>query len=1073
MYGSKKRNRLSLSCNYCKKRKVKCDRGRPCSSCVRYNVPDRCKYDEGYMRNEDGSNTSTFYVRTVSNEEASGFYDYSVNKTIQRDSDLRNYENTTKPSLIQASLKPHTNAELAAELENLKQKYKEMEGMIVGNNDHQIQNRFQVNSSSPRVPNNDYNLGEYHNFDISESRPIQLPPLNWIPLPTNPDTHEKGEDYMDPSILKKNPQFIGINPYSSPDDIINFYEGYSPVHVRGPRKMNHGPFSWFSLVKKDPCLSKLWDFLVHNKVNFNGQPSASVEKLFDRVDGTLSQGKKTIERPAENLEVQFQVKAMDREGYNDVLLYNEFRTAIENSKENNKLTVLNKNAISLGLTFFEGKIDQELKLIEKIEVVLPEQKVIWTLINKFFKNVYAFIPFIDEKSFKSEMSRIIGPEGYNQVKISPLKIEKRLDFAYVGILLLMLRLSYLSLFSNRKKVNEQNLSTSDPSLFAQEKKYLLSHPISIDIVEMADLCLKQFNLCEKSNLIIFQFAFMTRLYRVFSPEDGDGSDGSDSQVSTGMLVHMAYSIGLNRDPDNFPEQTFDKKTNNLGRKLWFFLVIVDLLQSYFYGNPSTIDAKYFDTKLPYYVAGNENVNDVEIEKNVISTFRYFEAYYKHLKRILDLTLAINSKTRVQELCSDLSLFEIFLNNTYGSLKNFMMPFDEDNYPFPFVKTMKCKNSLNMKHFMLSIYYFIFLFYEARHDVEMSYFYLRKMVAIICIDLVPCFHHLVSDNHLYFGDSADLILNPVTQSICHRVLSLFFGFLARINLLVYTYKRDKLHSMKLQSDSEYNLKFSRLCHLSKSLEKICWFTITVLSRLSERYYFAWRITKANNFCLKAICGELIYKSLEFESIFSYLDADKLGELVSFTLSCENNLKKFQNQYPQEDDKRQEFNRSGQSKAKDLSPEKGTESDKFHLATAPSTYDGSGLPSLGEDSFNADEFHILENPEIDQLWFQMASLKNEKTVTTKQDPAMNGTGNPLQGANYSHNNSTGFNSAKSTSMPPTGDTGDTLPSLDFPISPASWEMGMDITPTDNVFDIFSSLPINMLFGLDAKQVTDPAS
>ena len=45
---SRKRLRPSLSCNYCKRRKVKCDRGKPCSSCVRYNVANLCEYSEGW-----------------------------------------------------------------------------------------------------------------------------------------------------------------------------------------------------------------------------------------------------------------------------------------------------------------------------------------------------------------------------------------------------------------------------------------------------------------------------------------------------------------------------------------------------------------------------------------------------------------------------------------------------------------------------------------------------------------------------------------------------------------------------------------------------------------------------------------------------------------------------------------------------------------------------------------------------------------------------------------------------------------------------------------------------------------
>lgn len=38
---------------------------------------------------------------------------------------------------------------------------------------------------------------------------------------------------------------------------------------------------------------------------------------------------------------------------------------------------------------------------------------------------------------------------------------------------------------------------------------------------------------------------------MYAPEDGDGADGGDAQVLTAMLIQMAYSLGLNREPDNF------------------------------------------------------------------------------------------------------------------------------------------------------------------------------------------------------------------------------------------------------------------------------------------------------------------------------------------------------------------------------------------------------------------------------------------------------------------------------------------------------------------------------------------
>ena len=253
------------------------------------------------------------------------------------------------------------------------------------------------------------------------------------------------------------------------------------------------------------------------------------------------------------------------------------------------------------------------------------------------------MPIIDETEFKTEITRILGPEEYNETAVE-VSVEKRLDFAYLGIMLVILRLTYLSLFLNRNCQNEKNLHTTDPSKEAQELKYLLSNPINITLVNMAQECLEQFDLMRRTNFAVLQCAFMLKLYRMFAPEDGDGADAGDSQTYNAMLIQMAYSMGINREPvrNSYDDHQDDLKTNNIQRKIWNFLVISDIAQAYQYGNPLNIEKKYYDTSLPFHIPGNENIKDVELEKHVIGIFSYFEICYDKLYEILDSTLNIKT-----------------------------------------------------------------------------------------------------------------------------------------------------------------------------------------------------------------------------------------------------------------------------------------------------------------------------------------------------------------------------------------------------------------------------------------------
>ena len=1128
---ARKRNRLSLSCNYCKKRKVKCDRGRPCSSCVRYNVANLCEYsdpiwlepvaitgnaamaatsNQNSRKSPQSHSLSAFHVNGSSNSPHTSSHSHSSNLpsfSVQR---FHPPAASTKPPQANGGVQTsfhvpppgpsnhsgnhssrgtasHQDPSLAApavqsELETLKNKIKEIEASLKpqsSQHNHNQHNHNLVdhshNSRSVHTSTNSFSSqpslstanGNVHNRTspegslssassnssanaipysyLSGSRPtggngnlpIQLPPLQWTHNADRPDVDYTGRpQYVNRYVLKfedfkynpdKNPTFIGINPFSADDDLINLYEGYTPIHIRdASRRMNYGPFAWLSIMKKDPGLLSLWKFMMSKKherhlaIQRLARTAPAPELgLLPEKEPEQTSAPADSPKGADDQEKIFREKAIDRDGFNDLRLYGNVAKAsdtsgnlkekihsggyskveLHNPKAHQK-TQMNKLGIALGLTMYEGQIGRELELIEKIKMILPKQKVIWKLINKFFKSVYPYMPFIDENYFKLEMARILGPEAYSDSRLGDLKIEKRLDLAQIGILLIILRISYLSLFSNRRAVNQNNLNSNDPAPPAIEMKYLLSNPINIDVIDVAQLCLDQFELLRKSSLVILQCAYFMRLYHMFSPEDGDGADGGDSQIFNGMLVQMAYSMGINREPDTFPDICNDEKVNNLGRKIWFFLIINDLIQAYQYGNPLTIREKYYDTKLPYYKKGNENISDVSMEQHVISTFAYFEKYYYRLTAILDICLDIRKKVKVSQLSNLMGDFEHHLNDHYGTLRYFLVPFQQDNYVYPFLKTMKCKNYINMKGFLLTIYFHMYLYYESKKKTDFAYFYVKKIFATTCGEFVPSFFPLITNNYINFGETADLILNPTIESMIHKTTQMNFAILVRLNSTIYRMKHNANHGLNLRDNFGYKLKFAKLCKLSKILEKIIKFCIAAMSRLSQRYYYAWRVTKAHTFLLKMIIGEEFYKYCQDDEQIIFLDLsnDQLNELTEI---CEVTLKKFGktkifhaaselfDDINNEDIEAPVLDGANSRVSVSSTPQaafdgtNGSEPNAAHMAgviNVPSSVDSIG-------SADMDDFQFIENVEIDKLWYQMASIKNENNNNSNSNTNTN--------------------------------------------------------------------------------------
>lgn len=129
---------------------------------------------------------------------------------------------------------------------------------------------------------------------------------------------------------------------------------------------------------------------------------------------------------------------------------------------------VNMSTFALELSVLGGSRDHEMTLIEQIKAIMPTKRVIWLHINRFMYLLYPFFPYVIEDDFRSSIEKIVGKESYEEVK-PDIKVAHRGDFAQIGILFIMLRLSYLSLFHNRGFHNEK-FSPKLTSLLMKRKR---------------------------------------------------------------------------------------------------------------------------------------------------------------------------------------------------------------------------------------------------------------------------------------------------------------------------------------------------------------------------------------------------------------------------------------------------------------------------------------------------------------------------------------------------------------------------------------------------------------------------
>lgn len=1001
----RKRRKVSTVCTNCKKRKIRCDRQHPCKNCIKSKKHSACVYDDGQVSPANlptnGSSHRIIVPESRPYEDSAKIpirFNNEVSRKKLKPVTPNNEHKTTKKSRDKTKVSnPQTASEnevtiSLSELNMLKQRLQNIEANI----NAQANNPSFVPPSSPypTQPNilpppvlfsswspkqsNDRIMFNPQqrlttNYNVSNTRgqspSIQLPPLSFKDTPRGSidsvrlysEMSPPRSDLIESSLtspesiqLPVSGDIVGVNPYLNETETINFYDGYTSICVRDFRRVNHGPFAWSSLMRKDKALSSLWNHILKKKEKKNEESQTFV---FGQDMHEISQeNTQLVASESNESETKFKKKTLETFGFSDVVPYDILKKKLQ--------TQINKTTLPLGLTLYEEQVNMELQLVDRIHQQLPKKKVLWKLIDRFFSLLYPFMPFLDEIDFRQSVTKIIGEKEYKDEKIKELKVEKRLDLAVIGVLLIILRMSYLSLFCNKESVNEMRLKTTDPSPEAQEMKYLLQNPIGISLIDSAQNCLQYFDIFRKTSMPVLQCAYFLQLYHIFAPEDGDDGDGADTYALNSMIVRMAYSMGLNREPDNFKDVLNDKRQNHLGRKIWHFLVIGDVHNSYAFGTPKLISDDFYDTKIPFIEEGNENLIDKSLDQYV--TRLVFPGYlvYNSVDQILKLILSVSGRLKVSEICKLLNQFEIGIAEQYGTLSNCLEP--KENLIHIFARNMPVKMYISLKSFLVSVYFHLFLYYEHKND-SLSFFYLRKILKTGAGDIMPHYFELLGNSEVV----CDMVINPKLIQIIHKANQINIALIIRVNMSIYRMKTLKLHAENCKNDDFYYSYYKELCKFSSCLTRCAEVGIAAVSKLSTRYYYAWKITKGHNFLLKTITSMEFYEKEVMNSQDITLPKYKLEQIVDLESICEVALNKLGKTQVMGD----EF-------CSNVNYRKYKGDQTYSTSSESSSTPNKDSPLDSRKYTNDFGLDLVNNQEIDKIWLQMLSMKNDQAQLQRQ-------------------------------------------------------------------------------------------
>lgn len=805
--------RSSSVCFFCKRRKIKCDKGTPCSACIKYNE-SVCEYDT--------------YQDVKSNGNASvGACGGAV-----LDLDVR------APSSRRGTKR---TSEVQTELDILKKKISVLEQSVSLKHSMDKSSHTFYQLDLPQQPIPPYNSSQIvapHHSVLQ--LPLQHPLVSnmnsyWQTQPVLPtlqsnSSHSSIDNATpsDPSLLWLTPtklsEILRISyPYPSDVKTFSFHRNYTPFIWAGASTARYiPPLCWVSLVKIDPALAPIFaykrstiaDRLVHD---VPVQPS---DKVFqDKVVLGIVEDFK-YENPKRRHFVKEKSEMVDR--------YNE-------------------SAMLVGLTVFGGEIDPNLDIASKVKSLLPSRKVIWSLIDRFFILIYPFYPLLDQFDFEEQVSEILGSRNRDHVQVTTLNIKKKMDVITCGLLLLVLRLAYLSIITNDVAYNETIFKGSDNSEDGQERTFLMHNPIHIDVIDVAQQCLHYFGYLRFSNLSILQLSIFIQVYQCYAPENGEGYEDVTVKGHTSMLIHMAMSLGLHREPVNELLTAHNLRSNNLCRKIWWYLLILDANATIASGVHLSIGRKQFDTKPPYYSERCSNIKDIAMEKTIIALISSFDPKFDEVLKLSDLFSNLEPLIPISEISSLLSAIEV----DYAAVDNEKLSLDgilsesfanHDIYEET-VRGLRMKVKFQHHICLLSISFHFFCYFEKLGNIDHAYFYMKKLLFLTMKNMMLFYNAYVNNSLTLFPRTSDIPITPTFQALMHKCMICLQSILARVRFSILQCETSTTHKFLLQNHVSYKQRYDLLCETWDIAESCLQVFVNHTTKLGSRFYYSWRCAKA--------------------------------------------------------------------------------------------------------------------------------------------------------------------------------------------------------------------------------------
>ncbi|WEJ94996.1 hypothetical protein PSN45_002502 [Yamadazyma tenuis] len=336
--------------------------------------------------------------------------------------------------------------------------------------------------------------------------------------------------------------------------------------------------------------------------------------------------------------------------------------------------------------FFDNYIS-DCSLYLKASYILPSREIIFRYMEVWFQRLGPYFPIVEQVGFSKAVGRIILERDNNSPGVR-LNIEVKSDLAVLSCLLYLLRLTYLYMVSIGQKSTNMDLA---------------AFPIYVDVISIARECLKEIPLSQVPIIEVLEAHTFAKVHKEFSHDEGDGVREGDTYVR--ILIPYAIACGLHRDP-GVETPWMDQ---NRRRKLWFFLVSLELYEVAVFGREMT----------------SLTCSNVNLEKvNIPGDDGFYHAFSRSLslrailQKLTALASDLTKGTGVDQFANLTSQFESVIESSYGPfVSRVLRQVEIQNDP---KSVLELYHLFSFKICCLRLNYALYLVYEKKGDVQLSY-----------------------------------------------------------------------------------------------------------------------------------------------------------------------------------------------------------------------------------------------------------------------------------------------------------------------------------------------------------------